>query len=76
MNKLQSLETFAPFVSLLGVVRTIVQHLSGFVFFSTRFRVLSFVSLLFGFHDDAPSIEIGGRGGGRKVATRGSQNYT
>ena len=31
MNKLQSLETFAPFVSLLGVVRTIVQHLSGFV---------------------------------------------
>ena len=50
MNKLQSLETFAPFVSLLGVVRSIVQHLSGFVFFP-RFRVLSFVSFLFGFHD-------------------------
>ena len=73
MNKLQSLETFAPFVSLLGVVRTIVQHLSGFRFS----RVLLFVSLLLGFHDDAPNIEIEWRGGGRrKVATRGSQNYT
>ena len=56
MNKLQSLETFAPFVSLLGVVRTIVQHLSGFLFF----RVLSFFSLLLGFHHDAPNIEIWG----------------
>ena len=31
-EQVTDLETFAPFVSLLGVVRTIVQHLSGFVF--------------------------------------------
>ena len=66
MNKLQSLETFAPFVSLLGVVRTIVQHLSGFRFFC----VLSFLSLLLGFHDDAPNIEIGRRGAGGTKESR------
>ena len=36
------------------------------VWFSFFFRVLSFFSLLLGFHHDAPNIEIGGRGGGAK----------
>ena len=65
MNKLQSLETFAPFVSLLGVVRTIVQHLSGFVFFPPLSR---FIICQFAFRFS--------RRGRRKIATRGSQNDT